>query len=113
MEILCYALSAAVLVLTGAVISGGVVLPRRLPKEHTAESTPEDTLSRDLAALMNYGREEDNDEICPSPTAIWKKYERDRDIQALNRFIRPCSAHEAFTSAGQWGGTAACSPSTR
>lgn len=39
MEILCYALSAAVLVLTGAVISGGVVLPRRLPKEHTAEST--------------------------------------------------------------------------
>ncbi len=32
MEILCYALSAAVLVLTGAVISGGVVLPRRLPK---------------------------------------------------------------------------------
>ena len=62
MEILCYALSAAVLVLTGAVISGGVVLPRRLPKEHTAESTA-DTLSRDLAALMNYGREEDNDEI--------------------------------------------------
>ena len=58
MEILCYALSAAILVLTG-----GVVLPRRLPKEHTAESTPEDTLSRDLAALMNYGREEDNDEI--------------------------------------------------
>ena len=56
-------LSAAMLVLTGAVISGGVVLPRRLPKEHTAESTPEDTLSRDLAALMNYGREEDNDEI--------------------------------------------------
>ena len=39
MEILTYALSAAVLVLTGAVISGGVVLPRRLPKEHTAEST--------------------------------------------------------------------------
>ena len=62
MEILCYTLSAAILVLTGAIISGGVVLPRRLPKEHTAESTPEDTL-RDLAALMNYGREEDNDEI--------------------------------------------------
>ena len=62
MEILCYALSAAILVLTGAVISGGVVLPRRLPKAHTAEATPEDTLSRDLAALMNYGREEDNDE---------------------------------------------------
>lgn len=63
MEILCYTLSAAVLVLTGAIISGGVVLPRRLPKEHMAESTPEDALSRDLTALMNYGREEDNDEI--------------------------------------------------
>ena len=35
MEILCYTLSAAILVLTGAIISGGVVLPRRLPKEHT------------------------------------------------------------------------------
>jgi len=63
METLCYALSAAGVGLTGAGLSGGVVLPRRLPKEHTAESTPEDTLSRDLAALMNYGREEDNDEI--------------------------------------------------
>lgn len=29
MEILCYTLSAAILVLTGAIISGGVVLPRR------------------------------------------------------------------------------------
>ena len=63
MEILTYALAAAVLVLTGAVISGGVVLPRRMPREHTEEDAPEDALSRDLAALMNYGREEDNDEI--------------------------------------------------
>ena len=63
MEILCYTLSAAVLVLTGAVISGGVVLPRRAPHEDVNASAPEDTLSRDLAALMNYGREEDNDEI--------------------------------------------------
>ena len=63
MEVLTYALAAAILVLTGAIISGGVVLPRRLPKDHTVESTPEDTLSRDLTALMNYGREEDNDEI--------------------------------------------------
>lgn len=62
MQILTYALAAAVLVLTGAIISGGVVLPRRLPKEMT-ENTPEDTLSRDLAALMNYGREEENNEI--------------------------------------------------
>ena len=63
MEVLCYALSAAVLVLTGAVISGGVVLPRRTPHEDANASASEDTLSRDLAALMNYGREEDNDEI--------------------------------------------------
>ncbi len=63
MEILCYTLSAAVLVLTGALISGGMALPQRLPKEHTAESTPEDTFSRDLAALMHYGREEEQDEI--------------------------------------------------
>ena len=63
MEVLTYALAAAILVLTGAIISGGVVLPRRLPKEHTAENTPEDTLSRDLTALMNYGREEENNEI--------------------------------------------------
>ena len=63
MEILTYALSAAVLVLTGAIISGGVVLPRRAPHEDANASAPEDTLSRDLAALMNYGREEDNDEI--------------------------------------------------
>ena len=63
MEILTYALAAAVLVLTGAVISGGVVLPQRMPKEHTEEDAPEDTLSRDLTALMNYGREEDNNEI--------------------------------------------------
>ena len=57
MEIICYALSAAVLVLTGAVIS----LPRRLPRENTAEAAPEDALSRDIAALMAYGREEDED----------------------------------------------------
>lgn len=63
MEVLTYALAAAILVLTGAIISGGVVLPRRLPKESVTDSTPEDTLSRDLAALMNYGREEENNEI--------------------------------------------------
>ena len=61
MEIICYALSAAVLVLTGAVVSGGLSLPRRLPRENTAEAAPEDALSRDIAALMAYGREEDED----------------------------------------------------
>ena len=54
MEIICYALSAAVLVLTGAVISG-------VPRENTAETAADDTLSRDIAALMAYGREEDED----------------------------------------------------
>ena len=61
MEIICYALSAAVLVLTGAVISGGVTLPKGVPRENTAEAAPEDALSRDIAALMAYGREEDED----------------------------------------------------
>ena len=71
MEILCYTLSAAILVLTGAIISGGVVLPRRLPKEHTAESTPEDTLSRDLAALMNRSEERRVGKECRSR---WSPY---------------------------------------
>ena len=47
MEIICYALSAAVLVLTGAVISGGVTLPKGVPRENTAETAADDTLSRD------------------------------------------------------------------
>ena len=57
MEILCYALSAAVLVLTGAVISGGGGLPRRLPQEDPAETTPGGTLHREPAAPVKYGRE--------------------------------------------------------
>ena len=101
MEILCYTLSAAILVLTGAIISGGVVLPRRLPKEHTAESTPEDTLSRDLAALMNYGREEDNDEMSATATT-----------SAQSVYTTVFGATRRFTSAGS-GRDCACSPSTR
>lgn len=61
MEIICYALSAAVLVLTGAVISGGVTLPKGVPRENTAETAADDTLSRDIAALMAYGREEEEE----------------------------------------------------
>ena len=61
MEIICYALSAAVLVLTGAIIPGGVTLPKGVPRENTAETAEDDTLSRDIAALMAYGREEDED----------------------------------------------------
>lgn len=61
MEVLCYALASALLVLTGAVVSGGLTLPCRLPRENTAEAAPEDALSRDIAALMAYGREEDDE----------------------------------------------------
>lgn len=61
MEVLCYALASALLVLTGAVVSGGLLLPRRLPRENTAESAPDDALSRDIAALMAYGREEEEE----------------------------------------------------
>ena len=57
MEVLCYALASALLVLTGAVVSGGLSLPRRLPRENTAEAAP----SRDIAALMAYGREEEEE----------------------------------------------------
>ena len=55
MEVLCYALASALLVLTGAVVSGGLSLPRRLPRENTAEAAPDDALSRDIAALMASG----------------------------------------------------------
>lgn len=61
MEVLCYALASALLVLTGAVVSGGLSLPRRLPRENTAEAAPEDALSRDIAALMASGREEEEE----------------------------------------------------
>ena len=61
MEVLCYALASAILVLTGAVVSGGLALPQHLPRENTAEAAPEDALSRDIAALMAYGREEDDE----------------------------------------------------
>nr|WP_297170977.1 hypothetical protein [uncultured Agathobaculum sp.] len=63
MEILCYCIGAALLVLTGAVLSGGLRLPARQPKGAAPEETPDDALSRDLAALMAYGREEDDHAI--------------------------------------------------
>ena len=60
MEVLFYCIGAAMLVLTGAVASGGLRLPQRQPKAGTASpQPPDDALSRDLAALMAYGREED------------------------------------------------------
>lgn len=61
MEVLCYALASAILVLTGAVVSGGLALPQHLPRENMTEAAPEDALSRDIAALMAYGREEDDE----------------------------------------------------
>lgn len=60
MTILLYCIGAALLVLTGAVVSGGLRLPARPPKDGAPAETPEDALSRDLAALMAYGREEDD-----------------------------------------------------
>ena len=61
MEVLCYALASALLVLTGAVVSGGLSHPRRRPRANTAEAAPDDALSRDIAALMAYGREEEEE----------------------------------------------------
>ncbi len=64
MTILLYCIGAMALVLTGALISGGLRLPAR-PARHETGPSPaaDDTLSRDLAALMAYGREEGEDEI--------------------------------------------------
>lgn len=63
MTILLYCIGAALLVLTGAVVSGGLRLPARAPKDGDAPAPADDALSRDLAALMAYGREDRNDEI--------------------------------------------------
>ena len=63
MTILLYCIGAALLVLTGAVVSGGLRLPARPARGGAPAETPEDALSRDLAALMAYGREDMSDEI--------------------------------------------------
>ena len=64
MTILLYCIGAALLVLTGAVVSGGLRLPQRPPQhEDDPAAAADDALSRDLAALMAYGREDSSDEI--------------------------------------------------
>lgn len=64
MTILLYCIGAVLLVLTGAVVSGGLRLPQRPAKtESMTTDTADDALSRDLAALMAYGREDSSDEI--------------------------------------------------
>lgn len=64
MTILLYCIGAALLVLTGAIVSGGLRLPQRPIKGDSNMPTPvDDALSRDLAALMAYGREDMTDEI--------------------------------------------------
>ena len=64
MTILLYCIGAALLVLTGAVVSSGLRLPQRPPKhEDDPAAAADDALSRDLAALMAYGREDMTDEI--------------------------------------------------
>lgn len=63
MTIILYCLCAVALVVTGAVVSGGLRLPRR--RETTAESTAadDDQLTRDIRAMLTYGGEEETDEI--------------------------------------------------
>ena len=63
MTILLYCIGAALLVLTGAVVSGGLRLPQRPAKGDNDAAPADDALSRDLAALMAYGREDITDEI--------------------------------------------------
>ena len=45
MTILLYCIGAALLVLTGAVVSGGLRLPTRQPKGSAPSETPEDALA--------------------------------------------------------------------
>lgn len=62
MEVLCYALASVLLVLTGAVVSGRSFRCRGACRAKTRrEAAPEDALSRDIAALMAYGREEEEE----------------------------------------------------
>ena len=64
MTVLLYCLGAALLVLTGAIVSGGLQLPVRPARQDSAPGpAADDALSRDLAALMAYGREEGKHEI--------------------------------------------------
>lgn len=64
MTFLLYSIGAALLVLTGAVVSGGWQLPLHHASRDTNPATSaEDTFSRDLAALMSYGREEDENAL--------------------------------------------------
>lgn len=63
MTILLYCLCAIALVVTGAVVSGGLALPRRTGCADAPNTAQEDALERDLAALLAYGAKEDTDEI--------------------------------------------------
>lgn len=63
MTILLYCLGAVALVLTGAIVSGGLRLPARSAQQDVPAAPAEDALSRDLAALMAYGQEAAEDEI--------------------------------------------------
>ena len=55
-----YCLCAVALVLTGALVSGGLRLPARRVKHEDAQAAADDAFERDLAALLAYGREEDD-----------------------------------------------------
>lgn len=63
MEFLLTAAGTVLLVLTGALISGGLRLPRTLRgREARREMPPEDDFGRDLAALLGYQAEIDTTE---------------------------------------------------
>ena len=60
MTILLYCIGAVLLVLTGAVVSGGLQLPLRQPTGSAPPETPEDVLRRHLPALTASGRADDD-----------------------------------------------------
>lgn len=61
MEVLCYALASALLVLTGAVVSAVFRCRGACRAKTQRKPRPDDALSRDIAALMAYGREEEEE----------------------------------------------------
>lgn len=63
MTIILYCLCAVALVVTGAVVSGGLRLSRRRESTAEAAAAGDDQLTRDIRAMLTYGGEEETDEI--------------------------------------------------
>lgn len=62
MTIILTCLGAALLVVTGAVISGGFSLPCRREPPAAGSAEPDDQLTRDIRAMLAFGGEEESDE---------------------------------------------------